>query len=142
MRIPLLFPPGLPAWICPFARFAIIGVSNTAIHYVVLSDLVESGAFSHPQSNVCAFLLANAASYYANSHWSFEVEVGLRRYARFVTTSIMGVVISYAVMRFGDSRDWDYHVSFAVQVALMPLINFSLMRFLVFHDSAMFCPRR
>ena len=140
--MPLFFPFDAPVWIRPFVRFAGIGVSNTLIHYVVLHDLVQSRVFTHPQANVCAFLLANAASYYANSHWSFEVGVGWQRYARFVTTSLAGVAISYAVMRLGDSYDWDYRASFVMQVALMPFVNFTLMRFLVFRDSAVFCRRR
>ncbi len=116
----------------PFLCFACVGVVNTLIHLAVLATLVEVAGWTHPLANVGAFLVANAFSYWANSRWSFGFPLSRRRYGRFLATSVVGAVLSYGVMRFGDARGWHYLFSYACQLVLMPLVNFALLRWWVF----------
>ena len=116
----------------PFLRFACVGVANTLIHLGVLATLVERCGWAHPVANVAAFLTANVFSYWANSRWSFCYTLNFKRYARFLVTSAVGVLLSYGMMWFGDARAWHYLTSYACQLLLMPLINFVLLRIVVF----------
>ena len=116
----------------PFLSFACVGVVNTLIHIGMLAALVEGAGWAHPLANVGAFLVANAFSYWANSRWSFGCALSRRRYGRVLATSVVGVALSYGMMRFGDARGWHYLVSYACQLVLMPVVNFALLRWWVF----------
>ena len=116
----------------PFLCFACVGVVNTLIHLGVLASLVEGAGWPHPLANVGAFLAANAFSYWANSRWSFGFPLSRHRYGRFLATSVVGVVLSYGMMHFGDTRGWHYLVSYACQLVVMPVVNFVLLRCWVF----------
>ncbi|MDR2844981.1 MAG: GtrA family protein [Puniceicoccales bacterium] len=129
----------LPADAVPFARFCIVGAVNTGIHYSVLTPLVAGfalapGSYWRAAANVCAFLVANTFSYYANSKWSFGATLSRGNYARFFTTSVAGVVISWGVTRFGDAHGWHYLLLPVAQLPFMAVINFTLLRIFVFSD--------
>ncbi|MDR2862249.1 MAG: GtrA family protein, partial [Puniceicoccales bacterium] len=115
-----------------FIRYAIVGATNTLIHFSVLVSLVEILAYPKPLSNALGFFVANLFSYYVNSKWSFGATLSRKRYILFFTTSLVGVAISYGLMYVGDSLQWHYLQTFVVQVAVMPLSSFVLMRLLVF----------
>jgi putative flippase GtrA len=126
------------------ATFCVIGVVNSAIHFGVLTGLVEGGTRFwaldavaqdewKPWFNGLAFLVANFFSYFANSHWSFKAETGVWRYLKFAAMSSVGFVLSIVIMHLGVKvLHWHYWLVFAAQVAIMPFVNFSLLRLLVF----------
>ncbi|MDR1818174.1 MAG: GtrA family protein [Puniceicoccales bacterium] len=154
----------LPADSETFARFCVIGVANTGIHFSVLLGLVEGiGGLRHAAdlppavaraaeflagrhalfgvlpfglhewANIAAFLVANAFSYYANSRWSFGVGLRVRRYARFLPASLVGVVCSWVFMHFLNGVfGWHYLLAYATQLCAMPFVNFTLLRLFVF----------
>jgi putative flippase GtrA len=127
-----------------FVVFCAIGAVNTLIHFALLTGLVQGTAwfcalnsaqqdFWKPWFNGAGFLLANAFSYFANSRWSFKAETGVGRYLKFAVTSLAGLSLTFAIMHYGvDVLHWHYLLVFAVQTALMPFVNFTLLRLLVF----------
>jgi putative flippase GtrA len=127
-----------------FATFCIIGAVNSAIHFLILTGLVialaRHGGLDtttqdswKPVLNGLAFLTANLFSYFANSRWSFKAETGFWRYVKFATTSLVGLFLSITIMFVGvEVLHWYYLLVWAIQTALMPFVNFTLLRLLVF----------
>jgi putative flippase GtrA len=83
-------------------------------------------------ANVVAFLVANGFSYFANSRWSFGAELRVSRYARFLPTSVVGLICAYSIMSFVLANNWPYILAVLIQVCITPFINFPLLRLLVF----------
>jgi putative flippase GtrA len=134
-----------------FVMFCAIGAVNTLIHFTLLTGLVRGTAwfyalnleqqdFWQPWFNGAGFLAANVFSYFANSRWNFKAETGVGRYLKFVVTSLVGLLLAFSIMRYGvrflnahyGVRGWHYLLVFAGQTALMPFVNFTLLRLLVF----------
>jgi putative flippase GtrA len=150
----------LPAETWPFARFCAIGLLNATIHFSMLNAIVFALSLKEGRptsaANAAAFLIANLFSYQANSRWNFKVETSFKRYTGFLVTSLAGACFSYLMMQIGQNlvarfddivRDWvlasgisfrmsaaAWHRSaaFMVQLPFMALMNFSLLRLLVF----------
>jgi putative flippase GtrA len=142
----------LPADTLPFVKFCLIGGVNTLIHAAVLITLREgvrrfaaesvlnerwvvAGVFPvglEEWANVVAFLVANGFSYFANSRWSFDAELRVSRYARFLPTSLVGFLCAYGIMAFVNAQGWHYLLAVVIQVCVTPFINFSLLRLFVF----------
>lgn len=118
-----------------FLRFALIGVFNTGLHFVILVLLVEKIGVWPPLANAAAFLGANIFSYFANSHFSFRVDISSKRYVRFLATSLIGVVITYGVSSAVECFGGHYLLGFFLLIVLMPPVNFLLVRRLVFQDA-------
>jgi putative flippase GtrA len=155
-----LFSKKLPAETWPFARFCAIGVLNATIHFLTFNAIVVALSLKEgsPTSaaNAASFLVANLFSYQANSRWNFKVETSFKRYTGFLVTSLAGACFSYLMMQIGQNlvarfddivREWllasgipfrmsasAWHRSaaFVVQLPFVALMNFSLLRLLVF----------
>lgn len=122
-----------------FLRFALIGVVNTGLHFVLLVLLVEKIGLWPPLANAAAFFGTNLFSYFANSHFSFRVDVSSNRYLRFLVTSLIGVVIAYGLSRAVEEFGGHYLLGFVLLIVLMPPINYLLVRRLVFPDARTDC---
>jgi putative flippase GtrA len=118
-----------------FLRFALIGVLNTGLHFVLLVLLVEKIGLWPPLANAGAFFGTNLFSYFANSHFSFKVDISSHRYVRFLVTSLIGVVIAYGLSSVVEHFGGHYLLGFVLLIVLMPPINYLLARRLVFPDA-------
>ena len=78
-------------------RFGITGVANTGIHVVVALVLIYAAGMHESWSNAIAFTVATIFSYIVNSKWSFRHEIAPKFFIRFVTVSLIGVVVSWLV---------------------------------------------
>lgn len=113
-------------------RFAVIGILNTALHFLLLVLLVEGAQVWPPAANAAAFLAANLFSYFANSRFNFRVEMSRNRYGRFLATSLMGAGLAYGLSWLAAQMAWHYLAGFALLVVVMPPLNYLLLRRLVF----------
>ena len=111
-----------------FIRFALIGVVNTGIHFIVLVSLVERLAWWPAPANALAFLCANLFSFVANSRITFRAVPSWQRYRRFFAVSLFGVGFSWLMGMLAQWLAVHYLLMFALQLALMPLINYLLIR--------------
>ncbi|MDR0535163.1 MAG: GtrA family protein [Puniceicoccales bacterium] len=130
-----------------FVFFCLIGAVNTLLHLGVLAALSEGAALVFAMDsalredwqkwfNGAAFLVANVFSYFANSRWSFRAETGPTLYLKFAMTSLAGFLFSVGIMHVGvEILNWHYLVVFIPQTILMPFLNFSLLRVLVFRPA-------
>lgn len=118
-----------------FLRFALIGVINTGLHFILLVFMVEKMKFPPPPANAVAFLLANLFSYFANSRFNFRVGISSKRYILFFGTSLIGVVVAYGLSAAVERLGGHYLVGFALLIVVMPPVNYLLMRRIVFPDA-------
>ena len=119
-----------------FLRFAFIGVLNSGLHFVLLVLLVEKMGAWPPVANAAAFFGTNLFSYFANSLFSFRVDISSNRYIRFLVTSLIGVAIAYGLSSAVEHFGGHYLIGFALLVVLTPPINYLLVRRLVFPDGS------
>lgn len=66
-----------------FARYASVGVLNTAIHWAVFSALFVTGS-TQSLSNFAAFCVAVTFSFFANAKWTFNAEATTIRYMLYI----------------------------------------------------------
>jgi putative flippase GtrA len=119
------------------ARFAVIGVLNTAIDFGVFLLALAFLTSSLVGANVLAWTVAVTGSYVMNSFITFAAESGrrlrLRAYAGFIGSGLAGLIANTATLLI------------AAKLLLLPvvlakllaigvsfLVNFSLARFVVF----------
>ena len=129
-----------------FVKFALIGVSNTAINFGVINLFVlYTGVTRGPGTAIyeaIAFLLAVLNSYFWNSHWSFENKNPrtLAEFMKFVIITVVGLLVSsatvYIVTTFisHPSITAELWVNIANLIATLITMfwNFSGFKFIVF----------
>lgn len=118
-----------------FLRFALIGVLNTGLHFILLVLLVEKMGVWPPLANATAFFGTNLFSYFANSRFSFRIDINSNRYVRFFLISLIGVVIAYGLSSAVEHFGGHYLLGFVLLIVLMPPVNYLLVRRLVFPDA-------
>lgn len=80
-------------------RYALVGVINTATHWLVFLMLYSLLKMDQAMSNLVAFLIAVSCSFILNGYFTFNSHLSLKRYVLF--TVFMGVV-SYLVGVLAD----------------------------------------
>ncbi|MFT5139122.1 MAG: putative flippase GtrA [Lysobacterales bacterium] len=78
-------------------RYAAIGVSATAVHYLIMAVLVNSGWFPVFASTVGAVAGAIVA-YIANRRWTFSVNHTTSRMLRFMSVALLGLVMNAVLL--------------------------------------------
>lgn len=96
------------------SRYSLVGVANTAVHWIVFALLFMLG-LNQATSNGLAFLVAASLSYVLNAHYTFDKKPHKKGYAFFVLS--MGLV-SIWVGWLGDVFAWP---------AILTLVLFSLI---------------
>ena len=118
-----------------FLRFAAIGVLNTLIHLGVVMGLVESGALPPVPANGMAFVAANLFSFWANSRFTFRAAPSLRRYGRFLTVSLAGLLLTLAASLLGEWLRWHYLGGVLLSFVLLPVLSFAANRWWTWREA-------
>ncbi len=115
-----------------FMRFAGVGAVGTLVHGGLLILFVESLGWSPPPANTIAFLCANLVGFVSHSRFTFRVQPARSRYLRFLLVSVFGAFLSYAISLLGLFLHWNFLIAFLLQIILMPIMTFRLLRRFVF----------
>lgn len=83
-------------WVERIARFALVGVVNTAVHYAIYLALVR--LIPYLLAYVVAFMVATVCSYFLNCRFTFHVRPTLRGLLEFPLSSLTNFVVSTAGM--------------------------------------------
>lgn len=119
------------------ARFAAVGVVNTAVDFCLFLLAFAYVTPSLVLANTCSWVVAVTGSYVMNSVFTFAAESGrqllLGAYLRFMASSVVALIANTSALLF------------AVKVLFLPVVvgkilaigvsfavNFSLARFIVF----------
>jgi putative flippase GtrA len=109
-------------------RFSAIGLVNTGIHLTVVVGLVEWIRLQPVAANGLAFGVANAFSFWANSHWTFRAAPTRARYLRFLCVSLAGLGLALAASALAAAQGWHYLAGVVLSFVLLPLLSFAANR--------------
>lgn len=111
------------------SRFGISGLIVTALHSTIAATLVESAGLHPSWANAGAYVAANITSYLLHTYWSFSQRPSAGSWIRFVTVSIIGLIITVAVSSFIDSLGWHYGIGIAAVLVTVPAATFLMHRY-------------
>jgi putative flippase GtrA len=102
-----------------FVKFCLVGAVSTAINVKLFSVLMAQGLDVN-LSHVCAFTIAVTNGFFLNRAWTFRNSRSRgmeRQYAMFVAVNIVGLALSWMVMRLVGAWliHWDASHSWLLQ---------------------------
>lgn len=115
-----------------FIIFSFIGVANTLVHGAILMLCVEVFGFFIVLSHLIAFCIANIVSFILNSLYTFQQQLTMRRYFKFLTASMVSLGLTLLLSWIMNALDTHYLVGFLVIVILVPLFSFAIMKYWTF----------
>jgi putative flippase GtrA len=122
-----------------FIKFAIIGVSNTVLDFIIFSGLHWLG-LNYLVANVISFSTAVLNSYYWNRRWTFRSQNTNWRaeMVKFIAVSIIGLVGNEAILWTLVSRgSWTPVMGKIAATAVVLIWNFIANRLWTFRTVAL-----
>ena len=114
--------------IISFSIYALIGVLNTTIHWVVFY-IFYSLNFEQSYCNLVAFVCAASFSYILNSKYNFKIELKTNKYIYFVI--IMGV-INYLIGLNSENIELSPLLTLVISSFLSLFLGFIVSNFFIF----------
>ena len=111
-----------------FTKFGLVGLINTLIHAVVLFAAVEVSKLHPVVGNLMAFLGANMASFIMNSYWTFKTAPEVRRYGKFLTSSLLALGLTLGIAGFFEFLAIHYGLGFLCIILLVPALNYWMLK--------------
>lgn len=118
-----------------FVKFLIIGLTNTAISYLVF--WLSYNLFLHKNvflSQCCSYFAGIVWSFYWNHKWTFSSKKKrLPLFVKFMTVQISLLLLSAGIMSI-CSKDYFFNVNiiWLIVMGFMTLLNFLLSKIIVF----------
>lgn len=107
-------------------RFSITGACVTALHFLVVTLLVEFGSVSPGPANGAAFLTATVASFIMNAGYTFRRAPTTARLARFSVVTLACGTVSVAIASLAEALGLDYRLGVLLVIAVVPAASFLL----------------
>jgi putative flippase GtrA len=121
-----------PAGYTQFLLFALIGSVNTLVHGGILVLAVETFNADVVFAHLVAFFIANVFSYTMNSKLTFRMPLSLKYYFRFLTASMMALVLTLLLSWIMDCYGIHYLLGYGVIIVLVPLVTFLTLKLWAF----------
>lgn len=94
-----------------FLRFAIIGLINTGVDFLILNLLIWATGIKEGNGliplNIISFTIAVINSYILNKRWAFKDQTQgetAKKFTNFLIISVIGALINTAIVRFGSTN--------------------------------------
>lgn len=114
--------------------YLVIAACNAALYVALAAAFVTLG-ISPPLAGVMALIPVLAISYLAHKKKTFQSPGLHRREApRFIALSVADLLLAAAIPQLGIYLRTPAIAAFILLTALVPAVNFLLMRFWIFHD--------
>ena len=113
-----------------FARYASVGVINTAVHWVIFFALHASGV-NQAFSNMSAFFVAVTFSFFANARFTFKGEATTGRYLIYL--GFMGALAA-SVGQMSDSLNLPSIITLFTFSAVSLVMGFFYTKYIVFRE--------
>lgn len=110
-------------------RFAFTGVFVTAVHAVIAVMFIQYLMPLPPLANGVAFVGATIVSYIINTTWSFSARMHGRTLFKFVTVSIVGLLLAMLVAWIAQEMGFNYLLGICAVALTIPLMTFVLHNF-------------
>lgn len=114
--------------------FGIIGVINTVLHSAMVILLVERLHSSPVLANIAGFALANSASFFANSRWTFQRRPTWRLYGKFLVVSLGSLALTILLSALAEMLHWHYLIGLLMVLLCGPLLSFVLHKTVTFRS--------
>ncbi|WP_371824981.1 GtrA family protein [Limnobacter parvus] len=111
-----------------FPKFALVGVFNTLIHFLILAFSTRHLGADQLFGNVAGYLCASTLSFFINSTWVFRKELSFMRFIRFHKVGALGLFVSATVGFLADSYRLHYGVTMLVSIVALPVASYLLHR--------------
>ena len=111
-----------------FTKFGLVGLINTLIHAVILFAAVEVSKLHPVVGNFMAFLGANMASFIMNSYWTFKTSPEVRRYGKFLTSSLLALGLTLGIAGIFEFLGIHYGLGFLCIILLVPALNYWMLK--------------
>ena len=115
--------------------FGLIGVANTLLHSATVVVLVERALATPVPANVAGFALANTASYFANSRFTFHQPPSWSRYRKFFAVSMLSLVLTIGLAALAEAMHWHYLVGLLLVLLCGPVLTYVLHKAITFRHS-------
>lgn len=112
-------------------NYVIIGVINTAIHWIIFIKLNLSYGIDQGPANALGFFCAASTSYFLNSKFTFKKSISGPRYLLFI--GFMGG-LSYATGAVGDIMNFEAVYTAIIFTIISLAVGFSCSRYFIFRD--------
>lgn len=109
-----------------FKCYALVGIINTTVHYLVYFLLIASG-LNQSEGNLIAFCIAVTCSYLLNAKFTFKAQYKPKEYCLYI--SFMGLV-SYLIGYVGDNLGLEPILSLLVFSALSLFMGYKFSKIL------------
>lgn len=117
-----------------FARFGLVGATNTALTFVAFALLTRAGLVADTASAL-AFLAGAVNGYLLNRAWTFHARGGAATLARYVPVQLLGALVSATGVRLASADDLHRLAAECVVVPPVTLLTYVLSRRFVFRRS-------
>lgn len=124
--------PGERGSLGPLAfRYAVVGVLNTAAHFIMTALLVELGVLAPVPASAAGFSIAVLISFFLNRHWTFgTADKPMERLLKFAAVSLFGLFLNTLIMYLAvESLSLHYLWGLLLVVLVVPPSNFLLNLF-------------
>ena len=115
-----------------FSKYAVIGVLNTLIHWVVFAVLVYALQTGQALANFGGFVVAVSFSFFANARFTFKSSTTTMRYMLYV--GFMGT-LSAAIGWEADNVGMSHILTLVIFSAISLICGFIYSKFIVFRDA-------
>lgn len=108
------------------ALFGLIGAVNTALHSGTVIWLVERALAAPVPAHIAGFALANTASFFANTCWTFRRRPSFSLYGKFLTVSMASLALTVALSALAELMAWHYLIGLLMVLLCGPVLTFVL----------------
>jgi len=129
------------SWLKQLSRFAMVGVSNSAVDFIVYIALTRGSIYwaqHYLVANAFAFLVANINSFVWNHRWTFHGRRGrhmLRQYLQFLLSSLIYLAwLQIGLWLAVEYGHWYDLIAKVVVTGTAALFYFTSLRHLVFRS--------
>lgn len=106
--------------------FFFTGVVATVLHFFIVVFLVENEILKPVFSNTMAFIFSNMAAYTFLSIYSYDREITLRNYAKYLTASMLSAGIIITGVYLGEYLGINYILSMVISLLVSPIVSYFL----------------
>lgn len=117
-----------------FIKFGIVGISNTLVNWIIFFILNSIGVY-YIISNIIAYIIATANSYFWNSKWVFKnkKENKMKTTLKFILLNIIGLILNSIILYvLVDLFNIDKMISLIIATGIIMIINYFINKLWVF----------
>ena len=120
-----------------FIKFALVGVLNTLMNWIIFFILNASG-FYYLVANIISYSISTLNSYLLNSRWVFKYQGDNKKETtlKFIVLNIFGLVLNTIILFvLVDKLKLNKMVRLIVTTAIVMIINYMINKFWVFRGT-------